>query len=102
MCSSGNYIQHPAITYNEKESEKEQIFSYICLTESPCCTCEAHTTLWIKLYLNCFFFNALKTMFNVSLMILPGRVPESTNSLTRQPTKIILTPALETQTFFKK
>lgn len=41
-------------------------------------------------------------MFNVTLMILPGRVLESTNSLTLQPTKIILTPALETQIFFKK
>ena len=101
MCSTGNYIQHLAITCNEKESEKEQIFSYICLTESPCCTCEAHTTLQIN-YTSIVFFNALKTMFNVTLMILPGRVLESTNSLTLQPTKIILTPALETQIFFKK
>ena len=41
VYSTGNYIQYLVITYNGKESEKEQIY----IIESLCCTPEANTTL---------------------------------------------------------
>ena len=41
-----NYIQYLVISYNGKESEKE--YTYICLTESHCCTSETSRTLQIN------------------------------------------------------
>ena len=34
----GNYIQYLTVTYNGKEFEREWMYSYICITESLCCT----------------------------------------------------------------
>ena len=43
LCSTGNYIEYPAINHNGKEYEKERV--YICITESLHCTAEINTTL---------------------------------------------------------
>ena len=45
LYSTGNYTQYLVITYNGKESEKEYtyIYTYICITESLCCTLEINT-----------------------------------------------------------
>ena len=46
LHSTGNYrcIQYLVITYNGKESEKEYIYMYICITESLSYTPETITT----------------------------------------------------------
>ena len=40
---TGNYIQHLVINYNEKESKKEYIYIYICITKLLCCIPETNT-----------------------------------------------------------
>ena len=42
LYSTGNYIQYLVITYNGKESE---IYIYIYIIESLCCTPETNTIL---------------------------------------------------------
>ena len=46
LYSTGNYIQYPVINHNGKEYKKE--YTYMCITESLCCTGEINTTLSIK------------------------------------------------------
>ena len=36
LYSTGNYIQHLAITYNGKESEKEYIYVHMCVCVCIC------------------------------------------------------------------
>ena len=43
----GNYIQFLIINYNGKESEKEYIYTNICITEPLCSVPETNTTLLI-------------------------------------------------------
>ena len=42
---TGDYIQYLVITYSGKESEKEHMYMYICMSESLCCTPETNTTI---------------------------------------------------------
>ena len=45
LYSTGNYIQHLVITSNGEESEKEHVYTYICMTELLCCTLKTNITL---------------------------------------------------------
>ena len=45
LQSKRNYTQNLVITYNGKESEKDYIYIYACITESLCCTPETNTIL---------------------------------------------------------
>ena len=40
-----NYIQYSVTNHNGKKHEKEYIYTYICITESLCCTEEINKTL---------------------------------------------------------
>ena len=55
LHSSGKSIQYSVIAYMRKESEKEWIYTCICMTESLCCTPKTNTTLshlyFTKIYL---------------------------------------------------
>ena len=48
----GSYTQYLVMTYNGRESEKENMYVCVCvyiyITESLCCTPETNTTLLIK------------------------------------------------------
>ena len=44
LYSTGNYIQYLIINYNGKESKKYR-YTYVCITESLCCTPETNTIL---------------------------------------------------------
>ena len=58
LCITRSYVQYPVIVYNGKESEKEDIYMYICMsiyediciciTESLCCIPETNTVLQIN------------------------------------------------------
>ena len=43
--STGSYIQYLIITYNGKDSEKEDTYIDVEITESLCCILESNTTL---------------------------------------------------------
>ena len=43
LYSKGGYTQYFVIIYKGEESEKE--YTYVCITESVCCTSETNTTL---------------------------------------------------------
>ena len=53
LYSTENYIQYPMINHNGKEYFKKEyniyihthIYTYICITESLCCTAVINTTL---------------------------------------------------------
>ena len=47
LNSTGNYIQYPTISHNGK-TVKKNIYVYVCITESFCCTPETNTTLYIN------------------------------------------------------
>ena len=53
LYSAGNYIQYPVINRNGKEYEKE--YTYICITESLCCTAEIKHNIVNQPYFNKIF-----------------------------------------------
>ena len=57
MCSTGNYIQHPVINFNEKEYEKNthtHTHTHTHITGSLCCIAE------IKHIVNQLYFTKLQ------------------------------------------
>ena len=45
LYSTGNSTQYHAITYSGRECKKTNIYFYICLTKTLCCTPETNKTL---------------------------------------------------------
>ena len=55
LYSRGHYTQYLVITYNEKESKKEYVYSFIYIFFFPVCMCmhKDHFALHLKLTQHC-------------------------------------------------
>ena len=63
LYSAGNYIQYLGIEHDGKQYQIKNIYMYVCMAGSLCCTAEIDTTLSISI----LYYTVIKKKKNTAL-----------------------------------